>query len=288
MQPSAGQSSSSSPTTSSQGAATPRRLRKLTMNRHSMFSTSSSSGSSGSAGGGFQQGGSPSPTAPVSPSANQRPAHGRSTSLLNFSFRNRAAQHQQQQQQLVLQQQAQQRQPGQQSHYQLRQGGQNGMSEFGRMSSPLAGQQRAATMDSAANMRPTLELPSSPHTNGQQQARMEGTNVNGGQVAPNSPPAQPGGPPKQLHPEIRSVVQLSVAHAHKVYFSGPLVKHTERHTDGRVVGKEEPWREVWAQLGGTTLSVWDMAEISEASKRGAEVPPTYLNVTDAVCNLSFI
>ncbi|KAH8117826.1 hypothetical protein DFH11DRAFT_1850703 [Phellopilus nigrolimitatus] len=96
---------------------------------------------------------------------------------------------------------------------------------------------------------------------------------------PRSPP-QPA-PKPQLHPEIRSIVQLAAAHAHKVYFSGPFVKHVERHTDGKVVGKEEPWREVWGQLGGTTLSVWDMKEIEEASKRGAEVPPTYLNITDA-------
>lgn len=96
---------------------------------------------------------------------------------------------------------------------------------------------------------------------------------------------QQGQPGRQLHPEIRSIVQLSTAQAHKVYFSGPLVKHIERHPDGRIVGKDEPWREVWAQLGGTTLSVWDMKEIEEASKRGAEVPPSYLNVTDAVSNM---
>ena len=28
--------------------------------------------------------------------------------------------------------------------------------------------------------------------------------------------------------------------------------------------------------------VWDMEEIEEASKQGKEVPPTYVNVTDAV------
>ena len=63
--------------------------------------------------------------------------------------------------------------------------------------------------------------------------------------------------------------------------SGELVKHVERLTDGKIVGKEEPWKRVWAQLGGTTLSVWDMQEIEEASRRGAEVPPTYINITDA-------
>nr|VWO94771.1 Sensor histidine kinase RcsC (EC [Ganoderma boninense] len=90
-------------------------------------------------------------------------------------------------------------------------------------------------------------------------------------------PAQ--GPP--LHPEIKSVVQLTLAHTHKVYFSGPLVRRIERQTDGQKPAKDEGWREVWAQLGGTTLSVWDMEEIQEASKQGRQVPPAYINVTDA-------
>lgn len=102
------------------------------------------------------------------------------------------------------------------------------------------------------------------------------------------PPTQgPGGAgvPAQgaaLHPEIKSVVQLTLAHTHKVYFSGPLVRRIERQPDGQKPAKDEGWREVWAQLGGTTLSVWDMEEIQEASKQGRQVPPTYINVTDAV------
>ena len=86
----------------------------------------------------------------------------------------------------------------------------------------------------------------------------------------------------QLHPEIRSVVTLTHAHAHKVYMSGPLIRRVERLPDGHHPIKDEGWRDVWAQLGGTTLSIWDMEEIDEASKQGGEVPPTYINVTDAV------
>ncbi|KAF8269192.1 hypothetical protein EI94DRAFT_1699684 [Lactarius quietus] len=41
--------------------------------------------------------------------------------------------------------------------------------------------------------------------------------------------------------------------------------------------KDEDWPDVWAQLSGT----WDTKEIEEASKQGKEVPPTYINVTDA-------
>ncbi|KAI0635974.1 hypothetical protein C8Q77DRAFT_1155712 [Trametes polyzona] len=88
-------------------------------------------------------------------------------------------------------------------------------------------------------------------------------------------------PVPPLHPEIRSVVQLTLAHAHKVYFSGPLVRRIERQPDGQKPAKDDGWREVWAQLGGTTLSVWDMEEIREASKQGRQVPPAYINVTDA-------
>lgn len=79
--------------------------------------------------------------------------------------------------------------------------------------------------------------------------------------------------------------------------SGPLVRRVERLPDGHHPIKDEGWRNVWAQLGGTTLSIWDMKEIDEASKQGKEVPPTYINVTDAVslyihhsscCHITFV
>lgn len=82
--------------------------------------------------------------------------------------------------------------------------------------------------------------------------------------------------------EIKSVVDLAFAHAHKVYFSGPLVRRVERLPDGNKPARDDGWVEVWAQLGGTTLSVWDMKAIDEANKRGEEVPPSYINVTDSV------
>lgn len=92
------------------------------------------------------------------------------------------------------------------------------------------------------------------------------------------------------HPEIRSVVGLTIAHAHKIYFSGPLIRKIERGADGQRPTKDEGWVEVWAQLGGTTLSVWDMKQIKEASQQGKEVPPAYVNTTDAVspCSISLI
>ncbi|KAG6853977.1 hypothetical protein C0991_011840 [Blastosporella zonata] len=91
---------------------------------------------------------------------------------------------------------------------------------------------------------------------------------------------QPAAAPQPLHPEIRSVVQLTTAHARKIYYSGPLVRRVERRTADEK-HKDEVWFDVWAQLNGTTLSIWDMAKIQEASKQGREVPPTYVNTTDA-------
>lgn len=82
--------------------------------------------------------------------------------------------------------------------------------------------------------------------------------------------------------EIKSVVDLALAHAHKIYYSGPLVRRIERLPDGHKPARDEGWVDVWAQLGGTTLSVWDMKAIEEANKRGEEVPPSYINITDCV------
>lgn len=109
-----------------------------------------------------------------------------------------------------------------------------------------------------------------------------------------APPPTTGSPPaglppvatQPLHPEIRSVVQLQNAHAHKVYFSGPLIRRIERQADGARPSKDDGWTDVWAQLGGTTLSIWDMKAVEEASKEGKEVPPTYVNTTDAVSSSS--
>jgi CCR4-NOT transcriptional complex subunit CAF120 len=94
--------------------------------------------------------------------------------------------------------------------------------------------------------------------------------------------------PQPLHPEIRSVVHLNLAHAHKIYFSGPLVCHIERQADGQRPVKDDGWVDVWAQLVGTTLSVWDMKEIADASKQEKEVPPTHVNVTDVVRNFFWL
>jgi CCR4-NOT transcriptional complex subunit CAF120 len=105
---------------------------------------------------------------------------------------------------------------------------------------------------------------------------------NEGQQQQQRPPRAQPPQTAPLHPEIRSVVQLTLAHARKVYYSGPLVRRLERQPDGSRPVKDEGWTDVWAQLGGTILSIWDMKMIADASKEGKEVPPTYINVQDAV------
>jgi len=88
---------------------------------------------------------------------------------------------------------------------------------------------------------------------------------------------------KTLHPEIEQVVALTLAHSSKIYCSGALARKIERQSDGSPAKLHEAgWSDVWAQLGGTTMSVWDMEAINKASQEGKEVPPTYLNVTDSV------
>jgi len=84
-----------------------------------------------------------------------------------------------------------------------------------------------------------------------------------------------------IHPEIRSSVSLTMAHTQKIYFSGPLVYKHDRNPDGHKPHKDG-WHEVWAQLYGTTLSIWDMEEVKIANHQGKEVPPSYVNITEAV------
>jgi CCR4-NOT transcriptional complex subunit CAF120 len=85
-----------------------------------------------------------------------------------------------------------------------------------------------------------------------------------------------------LHPEVRSVASLVAAHVQKIYFSGPLVYKLDRNPNDYEPHEDGGWREIWAQLGGTTLSIWDMGEVKIASQQGKEVLPSYVNITEAV------
>lgn len=199
----------------------------------------------------------PAASSAASSSSTSKP-HSRTASLLSFSFRNKAS--------------------AAHSHSQSLQAVPERPQQPANPPSNTQGAGIGLPTMSESNM----ERPNPPTPNSTQQQEQP----------PPPPPHQRSAsvnqpPPPQLHPEIRSIVQLSVAHAHKVYFSGPLIRRIERQADGNRPHKDDGWRDVWAQLGGTTLSVWDMKEIEEANKRGEEVPPTYVNVTDAVCYLRF-
>jgi hypothetical protein len=76
--------------------------------------------------------------------------------------------------------------------------------------------------------------------------------------------------------------KIHMAHAHKVYYSGPLSRRIERLPDGSKPKKDEGWTEIWAQLSGTILSTRNLNDCQEVSKQGKEVPPSYINITEAV------
>lgn len=111
-----------------------------------------------------------------------------------------------------------------------------------------------------------------PHQPGQMQRQIQRL-----QLVPQTVPQLP---PPSLHPEIQ---ELNRAHAHKVYHSGPLICRFERLPDGSSPKKDEGWTDIWAQLGGTTLSTWNLKDCQEASEQGREIPPSYIDITDAVC-----
>ena len=85
--------------------------------------------------------------------------------------------------------------------------------------------------------------------------------------------------PSSLHSKIQ---ELYSAHAHKVYYSGPLFRRIARLPDGSKPKTDEGWTEIWAQLSGTTLSTWNLKDCQEVSKQGKEVPPSYIDITEAV------
>jgi len=86
-------------------------------------------------------------------------------------------------------------------------------------------------------------------------------------------------PPSSLHSKIQ---ELYRAHAHKVYYSGPLFRRIARLPGGSKPKTDEGWTEIWAQLSGTILSTLNLKDCQEVSKQGEEVPPSYINITEAV------
>jgi hypothetical protein len=95
-----------------------------------------------------------------------------------------------------------------------------------------------------------------------------------------SQPQHRPSPSAEVHPEIRSFAGVVAKLESKIYVSGSLfrVETREGWPDG-----ESRLVEIWAQLKGTTLNIWDMSEIRGARALGKEaVAPSYTSVTDTV------
>lgn len=85
-----------------------------------------------------------------------------------------------------------------------------------------------------------------------------------------------------FHPEIRSIVSSTAAHAQRIYFSGHLVHNLYRNPDGSKPHEDRGWCSVWAELRGTTLSIWEIERVRMASQLGGGVPRSRVNVKEAV------
>jgi hypothetical protein len=53
-----------------------------------------------------------------------------------------------------------------------------------------------------------------------------------------------------------------------------------RLIDGKP-GPDRSWKECFAQLRGTVLSLWDAQELDDAAGQSSNVMPAFINLTDA-------
>ncbi|KIS67888.1 uncharacterized protein UMAG_03944 [Mycosarcoma maydis] len=84
--------------------------------------------------------------------------------------------------------------------------------------------------------------------------------------------------------DLRSALSLQESQQKKLYMEGYLLKRDDLGTDGKplhVADEKRRWSECFVQLSGTVLSLWNVDQMQEAAKRGSEVPPTYINITDS-------
>ncbi|KAJ5084845.1 hypothetical protein NUU61_009424 [Penicillium alfredii] len=79
-------------------------------------------------------------------------------------------------------------------------------------------------------------------------------------------------------PELSPIFSFLNIHTNKVYHEGYFLKLSDLDSHGRP-SADRQWLECYAQLVGTVLSLWDAAALDAAG--GEEVPPTFINLTDA-------
>ncbi|KAK9461946.1 uncharacterized protein V1516DRAFT_623028, partial [Lipomyces oligophaga] len=86
--------------------------------------------------------------------------------------------------------------------------------------------------------------------------------------------------PKQIPPELAAVISLINAHQSRCYYEGSFVFLRDLDSDGKQASRRQ-WQDVFGQLVGTVLSIWDKAELDAAAGATSAVKPTYINISDA-------
>ncbi|KAK7205623.1 hypothetical protein BZA70DRAFT_165868 [Myxozyma melibiosi] len=85
--------------------------------------------------------------------------------------------------------------------------------------------------------------------------------------------------PKVIPPELAAIIALSSAHQSRCYYEGRFVFLRDLDNDGKPPANRI-WQDVYGQLVGTVLSIFDSRELDGSGNRAA-VKPTYINISDA-------
>lgn len=80
-------------------------------------------------------------------------------------------------------------------------------------------------------------------------------------------------------PELMPIFTYLNSHGNKLYQEGYFLMLHDLDTRGRPSANRQ-WTEVFAQLVGTVMSLWDAAQLDLAGADG-EVVPTFINLADA-------
>jgi len=84
--------------------------------------------------------------------------------------------------------------------------------------------------------------------------------------------------------DLRNALALQDALQYKLYMEGYLLVRHVLAVDGQPAHRTETsqgWCECFVQLCGTTLSIWELDKLNAAAAEGREVPPSFVNITDA-------
>ncbi|KAL2802666.1 hypothetical protein BJX63DRAFT_103710 [Aspergillus granulosus] len=79
--------------------------------------------------------------------------------------------------------------------------------------------------------------------------------------------------------ELQRIFAYLNSHANKLFYEGYFLKLNDLDTSGRLCADRQ-WVECYAQLVGTVLSLWDATAL-DAAGNADEIPPTFVNLTDA-------